>query len=383
MNKEKTKIVLLQCAICSLFPLLGVFLPYVKLTVDMGDWGKNSVSATGTKLIGALGKISEISSNLSGYVEEIGTAGIMLFMMITLFVLLPVLLFVASAVWHGMNFYKEGRVDKKMALLPFGAVVLSIAGLVIVNIALHVGVREIYGNNTLVASTTSALTTIVDADNSVKMTISGQGGFWLLVLTGIIIRTEDFIFGTADEPEKRPQFVQDAIYRTKNHMQTEEQRRSAYVEKGYPDNISDDSNPFKRPVYTRGEAFKQNNIDKSRQIQTSQWLTGEPTQKSKALSGMLICLRGEYRGAQIPLRNGEGLYMGRSKECNLILSNAKASRKHCKVIYDAKEDRYLLKNYSDNGVFLTTGQKLGKGKAWKLPHGTVFLLTKEDEFRLL
>lgn len=371
MNKEKTKTVLLQCAICSLFPLLGIFLPYLKLKVDMGDWGTESKSVTGKQLISTLGEISDLGSYLDSYIEEAGTATTIVFMFITLFVLLPVILFVASAVWHGMAFYKEERINKKMAILPLGAAVLSLAGLLLTNWWLWIEVQDISGNNTFM-------------EDSVKLTLSGQGGFWIIVLTGIIIGMEDYIFGTADEPEKRPQFVQDAIYRTKNQVQPEKQRSGSHVTKSYSDNVWNGPEPFKNPVYTRGELFKQNNnIDKSHQIQTSQWLTGDPTQKSKALSGMLICVRGEYRGAQIQLRNGEGLYMGRSKECNLILSNAKASRKHCKVIYDAKEDRYLLKNYSDNGVFLPTGQRLGKGKAWKVPHGTVFLLTKEDEFRLL
>lgn len=383
MNKEKTKTVLLQCAICSLFPLLGIFLPYLKLKVDMGDWGTESKSVTGKQLISALGEISDLGSYLDSYIEEAGTATTIVFMLITLFVLLPVILFVASAVWHGMAFYKEERINKKMAILPLGAAVLSLAGLLLTNWWLWIEVQDISGNTFLVGSA-SALKTIVDMDDSLKLTLSAQGGFWITVLTGIIIGIEDYIFGTADEPEKRPQFVQDAIYRTQNHMQQGNQQVSSYGTKKQSDTIWNGSEPFKKPVYTRGEWYKQNNnAEKSRQMQTSQWLTGDPTQKSQALSGMLICVRGEYRGAQIQLHNGESLYLGRSKECNLVLSNAKASRKHCKVIYDAKEDRYLLKNYSDNGVFLPTGQRLGKGKAWKVPHGTVFLLTKEDEFRLL
>ena len=64
-------------------------------------------------------------------------------------------------------------------------------------------------------------------------------------------------------------------------------------------------------------------------------MTGEVTQKSQVPSGMIIGIRGEYNGAQIQIFNGEKIYIGRSSESNLVLSNKKASRKHCSIAYDA------------------------------------------------
>lgn len=36
---------------------------------------------------------------------------------------------------------------------------------------------------------------------------------------------------------------------------------------------------------------------------------------------MIIGIRGEYNGAQIQIFNGEKIYIGRSSESNLVLSN--------------------------------------------------------------
>ena len=110
----------------------------------------------------------------------------------------------------------------------------------------------------------------------------------------------------------------------------------------------------------------------------------DPTQRTGQRKGRLIGLRGEYAGAEIVMMNGEKIVLGRSREkCNLILSNPKVSRKHCEIYYDAVEDKYVIVNCSLNGTFLSGGQLLEQGKRYHLPHGTIFRVDKEDEFRLL
>ena len=248
---------------------------------------------------------------------------------------------------------------------------LGAGGILLINLFIKMEMNNISANRTLMADIGSSIAGVVA--NAVEIKISGQIGFWVLVLSGILIGAEDIIFSMIQEKERQPEFVQDAIYRTKNN--DKEQKRK------YPINTGNIQEAFRKPVYTSNSFGEQSNTNKV--VNKSEWITGDPTVHSKIISGMLIGLRGEYKDAQIQLKNGEFLYIGRSKECNLVLSNAKASRKHCKVIYDAKADKYLIKNYSDNGVFLSTGQKLEKGKAWNVPHGTIFRVTREDEFRLL
>ena len=370
MNKEKTKIVLLQCAVCSLFPLLALLLPYLKITIAVAFLGEKSASLTGSDLLRGMSNLNKLAgSELAEYIEDLGTGSTIIIAMIALFFLLPLLLFIASAIWHGIACVKEQKINKFMSALPFGAVILSGGGLILINLFIKMGKDSVSASGTLVADIGSSLAGLV-AD-AIEIKVSGQAGFWIFVLTGLLIGAEDIIFSMMQAKEKQLEFVQDAIYRTKNHT----------GQKQHPINTGNMPQAFQKPVYTRN-SFEQK-ADKSKGVNDSEWITGNPTLHSKAMSGMLIGLRGEYKGAQIPLKNRELLYIGRSKECNLVLSNAKASRKHCKVIYDAKADKYLIKNYSDNGVFLSTGQRLEKGKAWNVPHGTVFRITKEDEFRLL
>ena len=112
-------------------------------------------------------------------------------------------------------------------------------------------------------------------------------------------------------------------------------------------------------------------------------MTEEVTQKSQVTASMIISVRGVYEEAENQIFKGEKIYIGRSSESNLVLSNKKASRKHCSIAYDAKEDKYSIVNYSSNGTYLNGGQLLEREKVYHLPHGTTFRVTKEDEFKVL
>lgn len=376
MNKEKTKIILLQCTVCSLLPLLTLFLPYIKISIAVPLLGQTSAILTGSNLLRGMSDFQQLAgSELADYIEELGTGSSAIAIMILVFFLIPILLFIASAIWHGIVCIKEQKINKKMSVLPFCAAVLSAGGLIFINFVIKTGIDNISADRILIADIGSSLAGLVA--NSIEIKVSGQLGFWLLLFSGIVIGAEDIIFSIMKTSEKQPDVVQDAIYRTQNSK--EEKKRHHSITMG------DTQDAFQNLVYTRGTGQQQSNHNSNRikNVTQSEWSVGDPTLHSKIMSGMLLGIRGEYEGAQIQLKSGEFLYIGRSKECNLILSNVKASRKHCKITYDAKADKYLLKNYSDNGVFLSTGQRLEKGKVWNVPHGTIFRVTKEDEFRLL
>ena len=177
--------------------------------------------------------------------------------------------------------------------------------------------------------------------------------------------------------QKPDPFVEDAIYAQKR------QGSSVSVQTPKrPITTWSDSDAFKNPIYTKtpgGAGPQPSNTPKKR----TTTMTGEVTQKSQVPSGLIIGIRGEYNGAQIQIFNGEKIYIGRSSESNLVLSNKKASRKHCSIAYDAKEDKYSIVNYSSNGTYLNGGQLLEREKVYHLPHGTTFRVTKEDEFKVL
>lgn len=376
MNKEKTKIILLQCTVCSLLPLLTLFLPYIKISIAIPLLGQTSAILTGSNLLRGMSDFQQLAgSELADYIEELGTGSSAIAIMILVFFLIPILLFIASAIWHGIVCIKEQKINKKMSILPFCAAILSAGGLIFINFVIKTGIDNVSSDRILIADIGSSLAGLVA--NSIEIKVSGQLGFWLLLFSGIVIGAEDIIFSIMKISEKQPDVVQDAIYRTQNSKEEKKQHHSI--------TMGDTQDAFQNLVYTRGTGQQQSNHNSNRikNVTQSEWSVGDPTLHSKIMSGMLLGIRGEYEGAQIQLKSGEFLYIGRSKECNLILSNVKASRKHCKITYDAKVDKYLLKNYSDNGVFLSTGQRLEKGKVWNVPHGTIFRVTKEDEFRLL
>ena len=219
--------------------------------------------------------------------------------------------------------------------------------------------------------------------NSVSSMIKFQGeiGFWLLVIIAIVLVVEDLVLsskeGAPGQMQKPDPFVEDAIYAQKR------QGSSVSVQTPKrPITTWSDSDAFKNPIYTKtpgGAGPQPSNTPKKR----TTTMTGEVTQKSQVPSGMIIGIRGEYNGAQIQIFNGEKIYIGRSSESNLVLSNKKASRKHCCIAYDAKEDKYSIVNYSSNGTYLNGGQLLEREKVYHLPHGTTFRVTKEDEFKVL
>ena len=211
----------------------------------------------------------------------------------------------------------------------------------------------------------------------------GEIGFWLLVIIAIVLVVEDLVLsskeGVPGQMQKPDPFVEDAIYAQKRRgssVYLNRHTQNARLQHGLT------QMHLKIQFIQRLQAGQDHShpIHQRRRTTT---MTGEVTQKSQVPSGMIIGIRGEYNGAQIQIFNGEKIYIGRSSESNLVLSNKKASRKHCSIAYDAKEDKYSIVNYSSNGTYLNGGQLLEREKVYHLPHGTTFRVTKEDEFKVL
>lgn len=157
--------------------------------------------------------------------------------------------------------------------------------------------------------------------NSVSSMIKFQGeiGFWLLVIIAIVLVVEDLVLsskeGVPGQMQKPDPFVEDAIYAQK--------RRGSSVSVQTPKRpitTWSDSDAFKNPIYTKtpgGAGPQPSNTPKKR----TTTMTGEVTQKSQVPSGMIIGIRGNIMGLQIQIFNGEKIYIGRSSESNLVLSN--------------------------------------------------------------
>lgn len=91
----------------------------------------------------------------------------------------------------------------------------------------------------------------------------------------------------------------------------------------------------------------------------------------------LMCVAGEYVGAEFEIGPNEMLVIGRDPlRCNIVLaeSNEKVSRKHCAISYNSEKDVYLVNDFSSNGTFVAANRKLMNGVETELSHGTQLII---------
>ena len=103
-------------------------------------------------------------------------------------------------------------------------------------------------------------------------------------------------------------------------------------------------------------------------------------------SGKILCLAGMFKGAEIPIVDGETIYIGRDpKQCNIIIDKdcVYVGRKHCGITYDASNNRYKVSVYSKNGVLLPNKTRVGENQSVVLVAGsTIELGNSENSFEL-
>jgi adenylate cyclase len=79
-------------------------------------------------------------------------------------------------------------------------------------------------------------------------------------------------------------------------------------------------------------------------------------------------LRLQYRDQEIiRRRDNDSISMGRAPDCDLVIANNRASRKHC--IIERRQDKYVLADQSTNGTYVTA-------------EGGSEILLRREEFRL-
>ncbi|MDO5574487.1 MAG: FHA domain-containing protein [bacterium] len=108
------------------------------------------------------------------------------------------------------------------------------------------------------------------------------------------------------------------------------------------------------------------------------------TEETHIKPGGLIGICGTYNGSKIELAVNEQIMIGRdSAECNLVIVAPKVSRKHCLIQYLGKEG-YKITDFSSNGTFRNTDERLAKQIPVVVPAGTMISLgNQENVFRLV
>lgn len=105
---------------------------------------------------------------------------------------------------------------------------------------------------------------------------------------------------------------------------------------------------------------------------------------SSVETGELVGINGQYSGSTIKIEAKGELVIGRdSTSCNLIVSGAKVSRRHCAVKYDPASHTYRVIDYSSNGTYTSDGKRLLANQYTSLPKGTtIYLGDQSNMFRL-
>lgn len=105
-------------------------------------------------------------------------------------------------------------------------------------------------------------------------------------------------------------------------------------------------------------------------------LTDNPFGKF-ARTGVVICESGMYQGARFSIKEGEELVIGTNAGlCNIIIDNGDdaVSAKHCSIEFNAGANNYTVVDYSTNGTFLRSGERLINNAPKILPVGELLII---------
>lgn len=151
----------------------------------------------------------------------------------------------------------------------------------------------------------------------------------------------------------------------------------------YNSQIGADSGDY----YSAGSNFSNNNnysnnnsysSDTQRTAAGGGYLTqNDYPNQTEAVSpvGTLRFTKGSMSGAEIQLRDGEEVLVGRSSEmCQMVLGDRDISHRHCAIRYSVKDACYYVTDYSSLGTFMNGSNRIPKNVAVRCPLGTKLTL---------
>lgn len=108
------------------------------------------------------------------------------------------------------------------------------------------------------------------------------------------------------------------------------------------------------------------------------------TMPEQGLTGRILGVSGTIMGAEILLSGGEKIIVGRDPAVSqLILEDAKVSRKHCLIQYNSATGRYHVECYSKNGVHLSDNRTIAAFQSAEVDRGTKITMADGKEVLLL
>lgn len=121
-----------------------------------------------------------------------------------------------------------------------------------------------------------------------------------------------------------------------------------------------------------------NVIDEEEQLTSAFYReeSNEVKSVAKHKSASIICLLGDYKGAEFPIGNGEQIVIGRnSSVCNIVIDRSiiEVSGIHVTIRYDEEKECFIVIDSSTNGTFVD-GKKLTRDKPQCVQSGSVILI---------
>lgn len=123
---------------------------------------------------------------------------------------------------------------------------------------------------------------------------------------------------------------------------------------------------------------KKEPISKEQTAMISPYVPGVP-------KGVMVGLTGIYAGAEISFQDGECIRLGRLPNNDLVFEGQdKVSRNHCYIKWNGREQKFFIKDFSSNGMFVNGAEDcLPQNIEIEIPIGSVIAIGDEkNTFRL-
>lgn len=96
--------------------------------------------------------------------------------------------------------------------------------------------------------------------------------------------------------------------------------------------------------------------------------------------GYLCGIEGIYSKREFSIHSGDEIRIGRDKRDNdLIIQNDDISDKHCILFYDGKENQYYVKDLSEKGTYISSGQRIKYNQFTRIIPGSVIYLGNRNQ----
>lgn len=118
-------------------------------------------------------------------------------------------------------------------------------------------------------------------------------------------------------------------------------------------------------------------------VKMTEYIEQEEQQEEAAVP-VLRGLAGAYSGGTITLQPGETVLLGSdAAACNIILEGEDVSPRHCSVVFDRKQNLYLVTDMSQKGTYTNGSRRLAAKSETSLERNSLLVLGSDENIFML